>query len=185
MFFSFHHFGSVERPKLFKRVCFGGAGRSRTRLAAELANVLVSIRRRSVGAEGESSKSSIDDFGFCWCQFASTPANQYSVLVIHFFLLSLIGPVEAGPSSFKRVTPRSTRAKLMLLTAALANGRISVLLATRTGGAECKGMQASTNVIGFLLGQLTSAVAAEYATFLVHYIYSFLRDFLDHGFRRE
>ena len=56
----------------------------------------------------------------------------------------------------------------MSLTAALANGRISVLLATRTGGAECKGMQASTNVIGLLLGQLTSAVAAEYAILLLH-----------------
>jgi hypothetical protein len=41
-------------------------------------------------------------------------------------------------------------------------------LATRTGGAECKGMQTSTNVIGLLLGQLTSAVAAEYAILLVH-----------------
>jgi hypothetical protein len=64
--------------------------------------------------------------------------------------------------------PKIDPAKLMPLTAALANGRISVLLATRTGGAECKGMQTSTNVIGLLLGQLTSAVAAEYAILLVH-----------------
>src|SRR5579864_676010 len=76
-------------PSLFKRVP-AALRRSRACLTAELANVLISIRRRSIGAEGESSKSSTDDFGFCWCQFASTPANQYSVLVIHVFLLSLI-----------------------------------------------------------------------------------------------
>ena|SRR6476646_7584055 len=97
--------GLVERAQASSRESVRAALlRSRARLAAELANVLISIRRRSIGAEGESSKSSIDDFGFCWCQFASTPANQYSVLVIHVFLLSLIGSVEAGPSSFKRVT---------------------------------------------------------------------------------
>jgi len=55
------------------------------RLTAELTNVLVSIRRRRVGAEGEGSKSSIDDFRFCGCQFTRTLANQYSVLVIHVF----------------------------------------------------------------------------------------------------
>jgi hypothetical protein len=76
--------------------------RSRTRLTAELANVLISIRRRRAGAEGEGSKPSIDDFRFRGCQFASTAANQHSVLVIHVFLLSSFGPFGVGPKLLKR-----------------------------------------------------------------------------------
>lgn len=70
-------------------------------LTAELANVLISIRRRRAGAEGESSESSIDDFRFCRRQFARTPANQHSVLVIHIFVLSSFGSVGAGPKLCK------------------------------------------------------------------------------------
>ena len=39
---------------------------------------------------------------------------------------------------------------------------------SRANGAGCKGTQASINEVGFLLGQLPSAVAAEYAILLVH-----------------
>jgi hypothetical protein len=70
-------------------------------LTAELANVLISIRRRRAGAEGESSKSSIDDFRFCRRQFARSPANQHPVLVIHIFVLSSFGSVGAGPKLCK------------------------------------------------------------------------------------
>jgi hypothetical protein len=70
--------------------------------------------------------------------------------------------------ALSKESPKIDPVKLLPLTAALANGRISVFLATPTGGAECKGMQTSTNVIALSLGQLTSAVAAEYAIVLVH-----------------
>jgi hypothetical protein len=62
---------------------FSTALKRRTRLAADLANVLISIRRRSVGAEGESPKASIDQVSFGGCQLAGTPADQYSFIVIH------------------------------------------------------------------------------------------------------
>jgi hypothetical protein len=81
-FISFRDFGPIDGPS--KRA-FGGAGRSRKRLAANLTDVLISIRRRRGGAEGQSTKSSIDQVGFCRSQLASTPANQYSVLIVHVF----------------------------------------------------------------------------------------------------
>jgi hypothetical protein len=92
-FFSFHHWAG-ERPQVLQENCSAAFKRSRTRLAANLADVLIPIRRRRAGAEGQSSKATINQVGFGGCQLASTPANQYSVLVIHFFLLSLIGSVE-------------------------------------------------------------------------------------------
>lgn len=52
---------------------------------------------------------------------------------------------------------------------ALTDRRISVpVVWSGADRAGCKRTQASTNAISFLLGQLTSAVAAEYAIVLVH-----------------
>jgi hypothetical protein len=82
--FSFHHWGPLSRPELDIKI----PDRAQAQpggLTADFANVLISIRRRRAGAERESNKSSIHDFGFCRGQFASTSANQYPVLVIHFF----------------------------------------------------------------------------------------------------
>lgn len=93
--------GSVERTGSRQESLFGCIERSRTRLAAEFANMLVSVRRRSGGAEGKSSKSCIYDFRFCRCQFASTPANQHSVLVIHIYPF-IIWVRWSGPKAFQR-----------------------------------------------------------------------------------
>jgi len=82
-------------------------------LTADFTNVLISVWMRSGGAEGKSNKTSSDDFGFCRCQFASTPADQYSVLIIHFFFLSL-SPLKLGPKLFQKNN----------LHAALGEGRL-------------------------------------------------------------
>jgi hypothetical protein len=100
MFLSFHHFGSVERSQALQK-CLAALARSRTRLAANFTNVLIPIRRRRVGAKRQSPKASIDEVGFRGRQLASTPANQYSVLVIHVFLLSLFQVRSSGPKSLK------------------------------------------------------------------------------------
>jgi hypothetical protein len=52
---------------------------------------------------------------------------------------------------------------------ALTNRSISVSVVWPVAdGAGCKGTHRSIDAIGFLCGQLTSAVAAEYAIILVH-----------------
>jgi hypothetical protein len=135
--------------------------------------VLISIRRRSVGAEGESSKSSIDDFGFCGRQFASTPANQYPVLVIHIFSFHQLGPL-SGPNSAKEVF----MAKRLYICAALAVKSISVragVIRSRGGAKGCC-TYSSTDVLDFLLTQGTSALAKQYSVQVIHTFISF-RDF--------
>jgi hypothetical protein len=91
----------LERAQALTKIVRPRSSAAERVLTAELANVLISIRMRSVGAEGESSKSSINDFGFCGCQFASTPANQYPVLVVHIFSFHQLGPLER-PKLVKR-----------------------------------------------------------------------------------
>jgi len=54
-------------------------------LTSDFTNVLISIRRRRGAAEGKSPKASIDEVGFRGRQLASTPANQYSFIVIHVY----------------------------------------------------------------------------------------------------
>jgi hypothetical protein len=160
-FISFRDFG----PRFAKQHS-ATLTRSRTRLTAEFANVLISIRRRRAGAEGESSKSSIDDFRFCGCQFASTPANQYSVLVVHFFSFHQLGPLQWA-QVFKICPSAWPRRGFNPL--AFTDGSISIpVVRSLANGAECEGTEASINDAYFLLGQLTSPVAAEYAIFLVH-----------------
>jgi hypothetical protein len=79
---SFRGHGPIDRPG-FARERWAALTRSRTRLTADLSDVLISIRRRRGSAEGESSKASVDEVGFRGRQLASTPANQYSFFVIH------------------------------------------------------------------------------------------------------
>lgn len=52
---------------------------------------------------------------------------------------------------------------------ALTNGGISIpVVRSGADSAGCKSAHGSINAIGFLLSQLTSAFAAEYAIILVH-----------------
>jgi hypothetical protein len=84
--------GPLERAQSSSRKFPGSAERCRTRLAAELTDVLVSIRRRKGGADWKSNKAPIDEVGFRGRQLASATANQNSVLVIHaYFLLLFLG----------------------------------------------------------------------------------------------
>jgi hypothetical protein len=88
-----------------------------------------------------------------------------------FFPFHQLGPL-IGPKVFKEKffgrkagrhqgQPRSQLA--------FTNRSISVSVVwPGANGARCKGAHSSINAIGFLLGQLTSAVAAEYAIILVH-----------------
>jgi hypothetical protein len=79
---SFRDFGPIDGPS-FAKQRWAALTRSRTRLTTDLADVLISIRRRRGSAEGQSSKASIDEVGFRGCQLAGTPADQYSFFVIH------------------------------------------------------------------------------------------------------
>jgi hypothetical protein len=65
----------------------------RTYLAASLERTLISIRAGLIGAERKSNKAAINKVGFCRRQLTGAAADQYSVLVIHTFLLSSFGPV--------------------------------------------------------------------------------------------
>ena len=85
---------SSARESLFS----GAFRRSRKRLTAHLADVLISIRRRRIGAARKSNKASVDHLGFRGRQLASAPANQYSVLVFHVFLLSPLRPLKQSSS---------------------------------------------------------------------------------------
>jgi hypothetical protein len=125
---------------------------------------------RSVGAEGESSKSSIDDFGFCGRQFASTPANQYPVLVVHIFSFHQLGPL-SGPNSLKEVFAT----KRLYICAALAVKSISVragVIRSRGGAKGCC-TYSSTDVLNFLLTQGTSASTKQYSVQVIHTFISF------------
>jgi hypothetical protein len=113
--------------------------RSRKCLTAHLADVLISIRRRRVGAARKGNKASVDHLGFCGCQLAGTPANQYSVLVIHFFLLSSFLGRLNGPYLTKK--PNVLKRGRARLTAHLADVVISIR--RRIVGAERKGNKAS------------------------------------------
>jgi hypothetical protein len=54
-------FGLAEaRPKVFKRLCFGGAQAQPSALTADLTDMLISIGRRRVGAKRKGNKASID-----------------------------------------------------------------------------------------------------------------------------
>jgi len=79
---------------------FGHAQAQPNALAADFTNMLISIRRRSTGAKGQSPKASIDELSFRGRQLASTLANQYS-LVFHIFLLSSLLSLLGGPTSNK------------------------------------------------------------------------------------
>jgi hypothetical protein len=59
IFISFRDFGPIDGPS-FTKEHLAALTRSRTCLAANLTDVLISIRRRRGGAEGQSSKASID-----------------------------------------------------------------------------------------------------------------------------
>jgi hypothetical protein len=64
----------------------------------------------------------------------------------------------------KQAAPRAAPLQL-----ALTNGGISIpVMWSGADSAGCKSAHGSINAIGFLLGQLTSAFAAEYAIILVH-----------------
>jgi hypothetical protein len=98
-FISFRDFGLIDGTSFAKELS-AAPTRSQARLAANLTDVLISIRRRTGGAEGKSTKSPINEVGFRGCQLASASANQYSVLIVHVFLLSLfLGPF-IGPKLF-------------------------------------------------------------------------------------
>jgi hypothetical protein len=160
----FRDFGAIDGP-IFAKRAFGCAGRSRKRLAAELTNVLISIRRRRAGAERESSKPSIDDFGFCRCQFASTAANQYSVLVIHFFSFSSIESVERARALQEKP---SRRKRLLIGAAALAVEGISVESAGCRQGACGQRPEPTGYHLDFLLVQITSSLADQHSVLIIH-----------------
>jgi hypothetical protein len=173
-FFLLAALGPLKRAQALTKTVRPRSSAAERVLTAELANVLISIRMRSVGAEGESSKSSIDDFGFCGRQFASTPANQYPVLVVHIFLLSSIGSVGAAQTRQKK----SSRRKRLYICAALAVKSISVragVIRSRGGAKGCC-TYSSTDVLNFLLTQGTSASAKQYSVQVMHTFISF-RDF--------
>jgi hypothetical protein len=86
-FSPFDILGPLSAAQSCSKSFFGCLGLA-MHLAANLTNVLISVRRRRVSAERKSNKASVDEGGFRGCQLASTPANQDSVLVIHAFLLS-------------------------------------------------------------------------------------------------
>jgi hypothetical protein len=111
-FISFRDFGFIDGTSFAKS--FGCAGRIQKRLTAHLADMLISIRRRRVGAEREGNKASIDEGGFGRCQFPSPPANQYSVLIVHIFLLSLCWAVHRVQTLSKEL-PRLSWARLISL----------------------------------------------------------------------
>jgi hypothetical protein len=62
----FRDFGQIDGPSLTKELS-AALKRSRTRLAASLTDVLISIWRWRAGAERKSNKASINKGGFCWC----------------------------------------------------------------------------------------------------------------------
>src|SRR5215831_9920330 len=80
-------------------------------LAEESISVQVGIRPSRCGAEGCCTYSSTDVLDFLLTQGTSAPAKQYSVLVIHIFLLLLIGPVARPQTLQESSRPRSSSAE--------------------------------------------------------------------------
>ena len=121
--------------------------------------MLISIRRGGGGAKGESSKSSIHDFGFGRRQFASTAANQYSVLVIHAVLLSSFGAVERAPKLFKKSLFGGDGKNA-------ARNRSAALVEISIDGAGCsqaafgRRPEAAAYLLYFMFRQVTSASAS-------------------------
>jgi hypothetical protein len=164
--------GSAERAQCLQESCSAALKHSRKRLTAELANVLISIRRRSGGAEGESSKSSIDDFGFCRRQFASAPANQYSVLVIHVFLLSSFGSVERTQKLLKE-SLFGGDGKDAARNQSTAFVEIAVKGTGCSQAAFGRRPEPAAYLVDFLLVQVTSAPASQHSVLIIHGVFSF------------
>jgi hypothetical protein len=137
--------------------------RSRTCLAADFTNVLISIRRGRGGAKRQSPKASIDEVGFRGRQLASTLADQYSVLVIHVFLLSSIGSVER-PKLFTG----QWRKWLQIGATALAVEGIPIESAGCSQGACGQRPEPTGYDRDFLVIQITSALAKQYSFVVIH-----------------
>jgi hypothetical protein len=136
--------------------------------AAALAVEGISIESAggSQGACGQSPQSTGYHRDFLLIQITSAPPNQYSVLVIHFFL-SLIGSVERAQT---RQEKSSQRQLLLIRAAALAVESISVrtgVSPSRCGTKSC-GTYSATDVLDFLLAQGTSASAKQYSVLVIH-----------------
>jgi len=87
--------GPVEHAQSLQESWFGGAAKDAT-WNRSTAFVEISIKGagRSQGAFGRRPETAAYLLDFLLIQVTSTPAGQYSVLIIHVFLLGLLGSVE-------------------------------------------------------------------------------------------
>jgi hypothetical protein len=94
MFFSFHHFGSIERAQIlqkkssWRKCLYVGAA-----LAEEGISVRPGLSRSRGGAKGCGTYPSTNVLDFLFTQGTSASAKQYSVLIIHVFSPFIIGSI--------------------------------------------------------------------------------------------
>ena len=102
-FFSFRILSPLSRAQTFQK-SFSAVLTPARYLAANLADVLISIRGRRVGAKRKSTKATIYKIGFGWRQLTSAFANQYPILLVHMFSPFMILPFYI-PISALRLKP--------------------------------------------------------------------------------
>jgi len=116
---------------------------------------------RNQGACGQRPEAAAYLLDFVLVQFASTLANQYSVLIIHVFLLSSLGPL-SGPNLVKEV--------LLIGAAALAVEGISIESAGCSQRACGQCPKPTGHHCDFVLIQITSTLAKQYSVLIIHVV---------------
>jgi hypothetical protein len=108
-------------------------------------------------------EASADLLDFLRIQLTSALATQYSVLVIHVFVLSLFWCIQLVKRDLLGRPRKAARLKL-----ALTDEMISVAAKIRVPGARGKGAHASGDALGFLPVQFASTLANQHSVLVIH-----------------